>query len=261
MRIDVHAHAFHPKIAHKVLEQLESHYSIPPVGTGKTDDLKTRLDAAALDKSVVLTAATSPDQVIPANNWSIELSDDPRFIPFGTVHPNFDRNEAELDRLAAHGIKGLKLHPDFQGYRMDDTSLFELMEMMNDRFICMFHVGDTLPPDENPSCPKKLAALKQAFPNTTMIAAHMGGYLHWEYALEHLAGLDVFVDSSSVTNFVDDALLTRLFDAYGPDRILFGSDYPLFDAATEIEQLKTRLKLSDSQLERLLTTAHTALSL
>lgn len=261
MRIDIHAHAFHPKIAHKVLDQLESHYTIAPVGTGKTDDLKARLDTASLDKSVVLTAATTPDQVIPANNWAISLADDPRFIPFGTVHPDFDFNETELDRLEKHNIRGLKFHPDFQGYWMDDKSFYELMEKVNNRFICMFHVGDTLPPNENPSCPKKMAALKQTFPETTMIAAHMGGYLHWEYALEHLAGLDVFVDSSSVMNFVNDDLLKRLFKAYGPEHILFGSDYPLFDAATEIAQLQKRLRLTDSQLEDVLTNASAALKL
>jgi len=257
MRIDIHTHAFHPKIAHKVLEQLNEHYHISPTGNGHADDLIKRLDQAGLDKSVVLTAATSPDQVIPANNWAIQLkSQYPRLIPFGTLHPDFDRNEAELDRLEKHGIKELKFHPDFQGYRMDDKSLYELMEMVGDRFICMFHVGDKLPPDKNPSCPKKLASLRKTFPEPVMIAAHMGGYQHWEYALEHLVDVNVFVDTSSVTNFVDDNLLKRLFSAYGWDHILFGSDYPLFDPSAEIRQLTKRLKLCDSQLEKLLNTAN-----
>jgi len=255
MRIDVHSHAFDPKIAHKVLAQLESHYGIRPVGTGKADDLVDRLDNAGLDKAVVLTAATSPDQVIPANNWAIHLKEtNPRFIPFGTIHPNFDRNEEELDRLERNGIQGLKFHPDFQGYRMDDTSLFDIMEMIGERFICMFHVGDVLPPEENPSCPKKMAALRKAFPAPVMIAAHMGGYQHWEYALEHLAGTDVYVDCSSVLDFVDDTLLGRLFKGFDK-RILFGSDYPLFDAATELRQLSTRLNLDNATLDALVRRA------
>ncbi|MCJ2163951.1 MULTISPECIES: amidohydrolase family protein [unclassified Pseudodesulfovibrio] len=256
MRIDIHAHAFNPKIAHKVLVQLEDHYGITPVGTGKADDLVARLDKAGLEKAVVLTAATSPDQVIPANNWAIELKEsNQRFIPFGTLHPDFDRNAEELDRLEANGIKGLKFHPDFQGYRMDDQKLYAVMELVKDRFVCMFHVGDTLPPDENPSCPKKMAALRKAFPGPPMIAAHMGGYKHWEYAIEHLAGTDVYVDCSSVMDFVDDAMLSRLFKAFSPERILFGSDYPLFDAASEIEQISRRLNLNAEELEALLNRA------
>lgn len=253
MRIDVHAHAFNPKIAHKVLAQLNGHYGIEPVGTGTPEDLLLRLDKAGLDKAVVMTSATSPDQVVPANNWAIELKEaDPRFIPFGTLHPDFDRNEQELDRLEQNGIKGLKFHPDFQGFRMDDRKFYEVMEMVGDRFVCLFHVGDTLPPDENPSCPKKMAALRKTFPGPAMIAAHMGGYLHWEYALEHLAGSGVFVDCSSTLDFVDNDLLKKLIHGFGEEHVLFGSDYPLFDAASEIERVQQRLDLSAERLDGLL---------
>ncbi len=253
MRIDIHTHVFSPKIAHKVIDQLERHYSISPVGTGLAEDVLLKMDQAGLDKCITLTAATTPDQVIPANNWTIHLNNNyPRFIPFGTLHPDFYRNEEELDRLERNGIIGLKFHPDFQGYRMDDNSLYELLEMIDDRFICIFHVGDSLPPDKNPSCPKKMAALRKAFPKPVMIAAHMGGYLHWEYSLENLVDTDIYVDTSSVMDFVDNRLLKQLFNKFGMDRILFGSDYPLFEPALEIQQLAKRLSLTNPQLDRLL---------
>jgi predicted TIM-barrel fold metal-dependent hydrolase len=261
MLIDFHTHVFHPKIADKILSQLQCHYNIQPTGTGHVENLIKQLDQAKLDKAVTLTAATAPAQVIPANNWAIELSKNSRLIPFGTLHPDYNNNEIELDRLEKAGIKGLKFHPDFQGYRMDDKKLYNLMEIVSDRFICLFHVGDSLPPKENPSCPKKLADLCKAFPKPTMIAAHMGGYQHWEYALEYLANTDVYVDTSSVTTFVDDNLLKRLFNTFGWDRIIFGSDYPLFNPGTEIQQLSKRLKLNDSQLEKLLYTAGNAFEL
>lgn len=256
MFIDVHTHAFHPKIAHKVLNQLEAHYAITPVGTGIIDDLLDRIKAAQLHKAVVLTAATAPAQVIPANNWAIHiLKTYDQLIPFGTIHPGFAGMEAELDRLEKNGIRGLKFHPDFQGFRLDDPALYEVMEMIGDRFVCLFHVGDTLPPDQNPSCPRKLAALRTAFPQPVIIAAHMGGYRHWDHALAHLADSDIHVDTSSVTSFVDDSLLNRLFQTFGTERILFGSDYPLFDARTEMEQLQKRLGLSSSAMETILSNA------
>lgn len=260
MHIDVHTHVFHPKIADKVLAQLQGHYSINPVGNGITGDLQKRLETANIDKAVVLTAATAPAQVVPANNWAIDIKRNfDEFIPFGTIHPDFDGMEAELDRLEQNGIKGLKFHPDFQGFRMDDPALFDVLEMIGDRFICLFHVGDVLPPDENPSCPRKLAALRNAFPKPPMIAAHMGGYRHWDYALDHLAGLDVFVDTSSVMDFVDDTLLKTMFDAFGTDHILFGSDYPLFDPAAEKERLVRRLKISECGLNDIMKNAESLL--
>ncbi|QJB57622.1 amidohydrolase family protein [Pseudodesulfovibrio sp. zrk46] len=256
MFIDVHTHVFHPKIADKVLAQLEGHYSITPVGTGLVDDLLDRLKAANVDKAVVLSAATDPSQVIPANNWAIQMKKEhDALIPFGTIHPDFDRVEFELDRLERNNIKGLKFHPDFQGYRMDDPKLFDVMEMIEDRFICLFHVGDILPPAENPSCPQKLAALRKMFPKPAIIAAHMGGYRHWDHVIEHLANTDVFVDTSSAMDFVSDEKLNTLFQAFGTERILFGSDYPLFDAGTEIDQLKARLSLSSVEFENVMSNA------
>lgn len=260
MQIDIHTHVFHPKIADKVLAQLEDHYSISPVGSGVSEDLQTRLDSAGIEKAVVLTAATSPAQVVPANNWAIEIKKNTeRFVPFGTIHPDFDKMESELNRLEENGIKGLKFHPDFQGFRMDDAALYNVMEMIGDRFICLFHVGDVLPPDENPSCPRKLAALRKAFPKPPMIAAHMGGYRQWEYALEHLSGLDVFVDTSSVMDFVDDDLLKTMFDAFGTEHILFGSDYPLFDPAEEKKRLIERLQISEGEFDGIMKNAEVLL--
>lgn len=262
MFIDFHTHVFHPKIADKVLRQLENHYSIHPVGSGKIDDLLLRMDVAGIDKSVVLTAATAPAQVIPANNWAIQISQQyDQLIPFGTIHPNYDHMADELDRLERYGIKGLKFHPDFQGFRMDDPALFDVMEMIQDRFICLFHVGDILPPEHNPSCPRKLLEIRKAFPSATLVAAHMGGYRHWEAAIEYLADEDILVDSSSTLDFIDDTMLTKLFNAFGVENILFGSDYPLFDAGREINQLTSRLSLDKRDISRIMENASTILGI
>ena len=115
-------------------------------------------------------------------------------------------------------------------------------------------MGDRLPPEQNNSCPAKVAAIIRDFPKLTVIAAHMGGYLHWRYALEHLIGKDVYIDTSSTLSFIDDDTLGRIFAGHPRERILFGSDYPLFDPGEEIVRLRTRLSLRDSELEQLLST-------
>ncbi|MFN2269118.1 MAG: amidohydrolase family protein, partial [Desulfonatronovibrio sp.] len=121
MSIDFHTHVFHPKIADKVLIQLEDHYGIKPVGTGLVEDLLNFLKKAGIDRGVVHTAATSADQVIPANNWSLFINENyPKLTAFGTLHPEYEKWEQELERLELKGIKGLKFHPDFQGYDLSD---------------------------------------------------------------------------------------------------------------------------------------------
>lgn len=261
MFIDIHTHAYHPKIADKVLAQLEGHYGIPPVGTGQLDDLLARAKRAGLDKVAVHNAATAPAQVIPANNWAIGIHRDyPEVISFGTLHTDYPDFEKELDRLWQNGIRGIKLHADFQGFRLDDRKLWPIFEALSGRFVVMLHVGDRLPPDENNSCPAKVAAILDDFPGLTVIAAHMGGYLHWQYAVEHLVGRDVYIDTSSTLSFIDDATLARIVDGHPRDRILFGSDYPLFDPGTEIEHLRRRLSLRDAEVEQILSTGATLFS-
>jgi hypothetical protein len=256
MLLDVHTHAFHPKIADKVLAQLNGHYGITPVGTGLASDLKRRVAKAGLDGAVVHTAATDPAQVVPANNWAIQIAaENPGLIGFGSIHPAFPDFEVELDRLHAAGVPGIKIHPDFQGFFLDDPRLGPIFEAARERFVFMVHVGDRLPPEQNPSCPRKLARIVKNFPGIRLIAAHMGGYLHWRHALEHLAGLDLYIDTSSSLPFLDDDLLRLLYNSHPPERILFGSDYPLFDPKAEIELLQSRLRLSDSKLELHLSAA------
>jgi len=257
MLYDVHTHAFHPKIANKVLDQLCGHYGIKPVGDGTAEDLARRCAEAGLDRFVVHTAATTPDQVIPANNWAIDLAERfPQAVPFGSVHPGFPDWEAQMDRLEAHGIKGLKLHPEFQQFWLDDPALLPIFEAARGRFAFMIHVGDKAKPQDNPSCPYKMKRLADLFPGLTLIAAHMGGYLHWKYALDSLVGSDVYIDTSSSFPYIDDATLAEIIRRHPRERILFGSDYPLFDPGIEAERIKTRLGFSSAEVEELMANPH-----
>jgi len=250
---DTHTHVFHPKIAEKAINQLHAHYGIHPQGTGVLADLLSRADRAGIARVVVHTAATDPSQVIPANNWALDMErQSPRVTAFGTLHPDYAEPEKELARLRAAGIKGLKFHPDFQGFFLDDPKFYALMEMIGDEFTLMIHVGDTLPPEKNPSCPLKMAKLRRAFPGPRLIAAHLGGYSHWRYAVEHLAGLDVFLDTSSSLSFIDDDTLRELLAKHPAEQLLFGSDYPLFDPADEIALVERRMAPLGVNVETLL---------
>lgn len=250
MYYDVHTHAFHPKIADKVICQLHDHYGITAVGTGHPEDLLDRAVKAGLDRVVIHTAATAPDQVIPANNWSIELAEsDERIITFGTMHPDYEDPEKEFARLERHGIRGLKFHPDFQGFFMDEKRFYRILEMVQGRFVVMFHVGDRQSPEKNPSCPIKLRKILDNFPRLTCIAAHMGGYCHWQWACEELAGYDVYMDTSSAIPFMDKQVLREIMNKHPREKILFGSDYPLFDPGQSMQELQRTLNLKDSELE------------
>ena len=98
MLFDIHTHAFHPKIARKAVEHLNRAYNLACEGDGTIAHLLEQESAVGIEKMVLLCAATTPSQVIPANNYAMELqrSHPEHVIAFGTFHPEYTRWEEEL---------------------------------------------------------------------------------------------------------------------------------------------------------------------
>lgn len=265
MYIDIHTHAFHPKIAHKAVDHLNSFYSITCSGDGTIANLLEREQEAGLEKCVVLCAATAPAQVIPANNYAISLQREhpEQVIAFGTVHPAYENWEKELARIKAAGIRGIKLHPDFQSFWLDDPRLLPIFEAAQKDFVFEIHIGDKTTPDKNPSCPYKLASIMRQFPDIRVIAAHFGGYRMWSHALEVFSGStfeNLWFDTSSTTPFATPELAHKLLNTFPRERILFGTDWPLYDPVEELQRLQTLGGLSDSEMEVIMSNASALLA-
>ncbi len=256
MKTDIHTHAFHPKIAHKAVAHLNEHYGILCHGLGTINDLKIHEKHAGIERCVVLCAATAPAQVIPANNYAIQLqTTQNNVLSFGTIHPGFTDWQNELQRLKKHGIKGIKLHPDFQSFWLDDARLLPILEEAHKDFIFQVHIGDVRPTSQNPSCPYKMAKLLDTFPNMQLIAAHLGGYRQWQHAYHALVGRNIWLETSSCTPYIDKKLMQDIFQKHDAERILFGSDYPLYSPAQEMTRLQKVGELNDTQLENILHNA------
>lgn len=260
MYIDIHTHAFHPKIAHKAVDHLNDFYSVNCAGDGTIAHLLERERKAEMEKCVVLCAATAPAQVIPANNYAITLQNEheDRVIAFGTVHPGYEDWESELKRIKAAGIRGIKLHPDFQSFWLDDPRLLPIFEAAQKDFVFEIHIGDKTTPAQNPSCPYKLAAILRQFPGMRVIAAHFGGYRMWAHALDALAGNrfeNLWFDTSSTTPFATPLLAKKLLGAFPRERILFGTDWPLYDPVEERQRLQRLASLTDAEMETIMSNA------
>ena len=260
MYIDIHTHAFHPKIAHKAVDHLNDFYSVNCAGDGTIAHLLERERKAEMEKCVVLCAATAPAQVIPANNYAITLQKEhaDRVIAFGTVHPGYENWEAELKRIKAAGIRGIKLHPYFQSCWLGDPRLLPIFEAAQKDFVFEIHIGDKTTPAQNPSCPYKLAAILRQFPGMRVIAAHFGGYRMWAHALDALAGNrfeNLWFDTSSTTPFATPLLAKKLLGAFPRERILFGTDWPLYDPVEERQRLQRLASLKDAEMETIMSNA------
>ena len=147
MFTDIHTHAFHPKIARHAVEHLNEAYQLDCVGEGTIADLLLREKRSGIGRCVVLCAATTPGQVVPANDYAVTLQrEHPEVTAFGTLHPGYEAWESQLERLKAAGIRGLKLHPDFQHFWLDDPRLLPMLEAAQDDFFFLFHIGVVIVP-------------------------------------------------------------------------------------------------------------------
>ena len=260
MRTDVHTHAFHPAVAEKAVARLASK-GFPLVGSGVLEDLLARAARGGIERVFVHALALNGSQTPPANTFAITLHNrekktvgEPEVRPFGSVHPDYPRWREELDRLESAGVRGIKVHPNLQNLAFDDPRMHALMEAVNTRFCVMCHVGCEKPLAENPASPYKLRALIERFPNTMIIAAHMGGFGDGTAALDALAGTSVWLDTSNTKSMEEDAL-RAIVEKHPRGRLLFGSDYPLFDPVEELAVQRKRLGLTALEMEAILQNA------
>jgi predicted TIM-barrel fold metal-dependent hydrolase len=248
--LDFHAHIFPSKVARKAVEAIGLFYDVPISHSGESADLLASGAKIGAARYVVHSTATRADQVSSINDFVIaECRAHPEFIGFGTLHKDFSPLSAELDRMLQSGLRGIKLHPDFQGFPADDQSVFPLYALAEKRKVpILIHAGDRR---FDFSGPRRLSRVLDAFPKLILIAAHFGGYTEWDRAMEHLVGRDVYFDTSSTLWKLDSGIARGIIDRHGVDRFLFGTDYPMWDHEEELKKLDS-LRLSSGEREAIL---------
>ncbi|MBR6646552.1 MAG: amidohydrolase family protein [Clostridia bacterium] len=248
--VDFHAHAFHDKIAIKAAKQLNEYYDIPLAENGLFFHLKQSMLKNKIDKLVIHATATKPSQVELINDYVKSLTSKD-IVGFGTLHYAYSNYEKELDRIEEMGLRGIKFHPVFQGFKIDDEKMFPIYERLEGRFPVLIHVGDK---HTDASTPKRLIKMLESFPKMTVIAAHMGGYSEWDEAEKYIIGNDkynIYVDTSSSIRFLEPSYVAELIRRHGSDKVLFGTDYPLSLHQFELEVFD-KIGLTDDEAENIL---------
>ena len=154
----------------------------------------------------------------------------------------------EIERALALGLKGVKIHSDMQRTALDDPRLFQMYEVIQGRVPLLAHTGDSRFDYSNPG---RLLRVLDAFPKLTVVGAHFGGWSVWREACEALRGRDIYVDCSSSFYALSPEESKALILGYGAHRVLFGSDYPMWDPGAELKALDA-LGLPAADMERIL---------
>ena len=273
MIIDVHTHTFPDAIAPAAIDKLQSASHTHPFTDGTVGGLRASMRASGVGVSLVMPVATSPRQVARINDASITLNDqgpETGVFSFGCMHPDFGDPDAELSRLARAGIRGIKLHPIYQGVDFDDPRYLRILDRCGALgLIVLIHAGlDVGLPGIVHASPAMILNARKAVGPLPLILAHMGGWRCWEEAEALLPGLGLYIDTSfSLGNMtangdgcytadadlrrLDNAQAARLIRAFGADHTLFGTDSPWEDQAAEVRRIHA-LPLTDAEKQQIL---------
>ncbi|HHW67574.1 amidohydrolase family protein [Defluviitalea raffinosedens] len=252
MIIDVHTHCFDNVIAKKAISVLSKKSGIPAHTDGTVSDLIRSMDESHIDISVIQPIATKPKQTEVINRWGTSINNE-RIISFGTIHPEYPNWKSEIRYLASCKVKGIKFHPDYQEFFVDDPKLFPIYEeVFSHNMIALFHAGIDIGLPEPCHCtPKGLRNIVRTFKGARIIAAHMGGCGLWNEVEKYLVGEDIYFDTSYTSHALDLDFMTRIIKNHGVDQILFGTDSPWGNQDSEVEFIRS-LPLNDEDKDKIL---------
>jgi hypothetical protein len=253
--IDTHTHAFPDFLAERAIESLEATSGDERAHlNGTISDLLRSMDRAGIEISVICSIATAPKQVPSITKWSMEIASD-RIIPFPSIHPDYPEFRDEIARIKDLGMKGIKMHPQYQGFNIDEDRVMPIYEALaaND-LILTTHAGfDISFPDDPSASPDKTARVIQRFPELRMIACHFGGWRQWDEVRRYLAGKNLFFETSYTIGDLPDEKILELIRIHGEDKIVFGTDSPWRDQAESVEEIE-RLAISDELKQKIFRT-------
>lgn len=232
---DAHAHIYPGKIAEKATGSVGEFYHIPMQNVGLPHILAQRGAEAGIDRFLVCSVATKVEQVRSINQFIQEKCQKyPQFIGLAAWHQDVADIQREMDDIQRRGLRGIKLHPDFQRFYIDDERMLPVYEEAHRRGLpILFHTGDSR---TDFSTPRRLMNVLEKIPDFTCIAAHLGGYSEWEDARRELSGTNVYIDTSSSLFAVTQEQARKSIDHFGIEHTLFGTDFPMWSPKEELER-------------------------
>lgn len=247
--IDFHTHIYPDAIAHKAAQSIRDFYEIG--GTGPDGTVEQLLHAgkeAGISRYIVLPVGLKPNHVSHINDFIYQqVLTHPEFTGFGTLHAGMPDLTEECERILGLGLRGIKMHPDSQEFSIDDPRLFPAYEILQGRAPLVLHMGDAR---YDYSHPRRLRRVLDLFPNLEVVAAHFGGYSMPETAYQELKNKRCYFDISSSMMFMNVGIPERYIRAYGAERFVYGTDFPLWDPRTEVQRFLS-LKLTPDELEQI----------
>lgn len=256
--IDAHTHLFAPEQL-RSREQLASTdstfaemYGDPAARMATAPDLLAALDEAHLEAAVAAGFAFSSEAAIGAQNeYLLEAAriSGGRIVALATINLALSGWEHIVSRAVDLDARGFgELRPHNQGWDPLGKQAQRLCGMAKDAGLvlvwhCSEPAGHTYPGKAGGISPVELMQLVTLVPGVSQVGAHLGAGLSFYLQMPEVkAALEsVYFDTAAYSLLYDDESVARLVDLAGPERVIFGSDYPLLSPRRQIERLAAQL--------------------
>ncbi|MDR0947570.1 MAG: amidohydrolase family protein [Ruminococcus sp.] len=260
MYIDFHTHAFADKIYKRAMEVLQNHlreygYDDTAYSDGSLCGLTDYYKAHNIEAAVLMPIATKPSQQTVINDFANEINNTVhggvKLYSYGSVHPFAADFKEELRRIKDLGLYGVKLHPDYQEFFVDDKNVYPVYETCAELGLpVLFHAGlDAISPEVIHCIPKAAANVLRDIPGLTAIFAHMGGNVCWDDVEKYLVGKQCYLDTA-YSHTWKPSQIKRIIDSHGSENILFASDFP-WDVPDVIAEKIMTLDLSEKDRDNI----------
>lgn len=252
LTIDFHTHFYPDSLAPRAIEFGSSFPQASAFTDGTRNGLKQSMARSGIDISVCLPLANSAENVSSINRFAIANNTD-NIIMLGTIHPDTLDKPAVISGLSEAGIKGIKLHPEFQQFDFFDSRMTPLWKSCIDHnMFILTHAGADIA-FEAPfrTNPEMVARFHKKFPELNLIVAHFGSWGMWDEVEKHLIGLPVQLDLGYTAGLIPPEKMANMIRRHGVDRVLFGTDSPWRDQKSDLDFIRA-LPLDETELEMIL---------
>ncbi len=263
MIIDMHTHIFPESIASRAIASLEkkadagsgAHMKANTDGT--YNGLLKSMRESGIDISLVLPVMTKTGQFDSVNEYASEINGKNGIYSFGGIHPDCENKAEKLAYIKSLGLRGIKLHPDYQGCFVNDMRYAEIVrECLKLGLYITFHAGYDVgfpepmycQPEMFESAYRDILTEYSKIDGPRVILAHLGGVTTAERTLRSLCGLPVYFDMAYTLGVMRDDDVVSIIRSHGAERVVFGSDSP-WTSQFEFKRRLFDLPLTDQEKE------------
>ncbi len=254
MTVDFHTHVFPEKIAESTVKALERAGSTRAFSDGTADGLLAEMRRAGIDISVNLPVLTRPAQFESVLKFAVSINErfsdssaEQRIISFAGMHPDVENPEERLSEIVSAGIKGIKIHPDYQETFIDDERYVRILgEAKRLGLITVTHAGFDVAYAGRPvrcTPDRVLRLLDRIGGYDRLVLAHMGGNQFKREVYKKLLGKELYIDTACVLHDFSKFKFKAFVRKHGADKILFATDSPwkaLADYKAAVEGYRLR---------------------